>query len=117
MGNAGWRFFDAAGGRIDVVPPDHIGPSLRPLVRDAVLDWLLTDIGRSPAAVARYRSHWNEARTAGLEGVSGNGTAQTRGATGVVLESLYEQWDDVTLSDADFDRVLDDYEAFLAARR
>jgi hypothetical protein len=41
---------------------------------------------------------------------------QTLEAAGVVLESLYEQWDNVTISAEDFERVLKDYATFLDSR-
>jgi hypothetical protein len=116
MDNAGWRFYNTPDGSIDVDPPGHINQAERTLVRTALLDWLFTDVGQSPAGIAEYRSAVEEARSGGAQTIVGNGTAQTLGADGVVLESLYEQWDDVTLKGDDFERVLDDYQTFIANR-
>ncbi|ONH31076.1 hypothetical protein [Pseudofrankia asymbiotica] len=116
MENTDWRFYETPDGSIDVDPPAHIDPATRTLVRTAILDWLFTDVGRSPTGIAEYRSALAEAQSNGSPTVIGNGTAQTLAADRVILESLYEQWDDVTLSGDDFERVLDNYQAFIVGR-
>ncbi|WP_261558814.1 hypothetical protein [Frankia tisae] len=51
-----------------------------------------------------------------IESLSGNGTVQEIVGDRVLLESLYEQWESVYFTIAEFEELLDDCAAFLDSR-
>ncbi|WP_261568855.1 hypothetical protein [Frankia gtarii] len=83
----------------------------------AVLDFLESDIGQNVQILQFYRENWEKLKTGEIESVSGNGTVQEIAGDRVLLESLYEQWESVYFTIAEFEELLDDYAAFLDSRR
>ncbi len=82
----------------------------------AVLDFLESDIGPNIQILRFYRKNWEKLRAGEIESLSGNGTVQEIEGDRVLLESLYEQWESVYLTIAEFEELLDDYAAFLDTR-
>ncbi len=83
----------------------------------AVADFLQADVGNQPAMYRIYRKSWMALRSGEADEVSGNGTVQEIEGDRVLLESLYEQWESVYFTIAEFEELLDDYAAFLDSRR
>ncbi|EIV96136.1 hypothetical protein FraQA3DRAFT_5999 [Frankia sp. QA3] len=83
----------------------------------AVLDFLESDVGPYSPDIARYVRRWQRVRAGELDAALGNGTVQEIEGDRVLLESLYEQWESVYFTIAEFEELLDDYAAFLDSRR
>ena len=79
-----------------------------------IVDWLRSDINRDQEYLDFYRSEWAKVLSGEYEELLGNGTGQ-RLVDGdkVVLESLYERWDDITLTLDEFHEILDKYAQYL----
>ncbi|KJE24552.1 hypothetical protein FF36_00926 [Frankia torreyi] len=92
-------------------------PSIDRNTEAAVLDFLESDVGPHPADITRYVQRWQKVRTGELNAALGNGTVQEIEGDRVLLESLYEQWESVYFTIAEFEELLDDYAAFLDSRR
>ncbi|CAO5252631.1 hypothetical protein [Frankia sp. AgKG'84/4] len=103
-----WRFIPRKGRGIDIIQP-----TLDENTKDAVLDFLESDVGNYSGAVEEYLRYWHRVSSGELEAVSGNGTEQTREGDLVRLESLYDQWKTVYFTIAEFEELLEDYAAFL----
>ncbi len=90
-----------------------VAPQLDENTSDAVLDFLTTDVGPDPRSINSYRGRWEKTRAGEYETIAGNGTEQEIEGGRVRLESLYEQWETVYFTIAEFEELLDDYAAFL----
>ncbi|CAO5252661.1 hypothetical protein [Frankia sp. AgKG'84/4] len=88
-------------------------PGIDANTKDAVTDFLTTDIGRGIRNIASYRERWKNACEGELNSVLGNGTEQELEGDRVRLESLYEQWETVYFTVPEFEELLDDYAAFV----
>ncbi|MCM3920526.1 hypothetical protein ND748_02355 [Frankia sp. AiPs1] len=91
-------------------------PQLDRNIEAAVLDFLESDVGPYPPDIARYVRRWQKVRSGELNAALGNGTVQEIEGDRVLLESLYEQWESVYFTIAEFEELLDDYAAFLDSR-
>ncbi len=106
-----WTFRRDADQNLEIAEP--------PLDRNteaAVLDFLESDVGPYPTDIERYVRRWRRVRTGELNAALGNGTVQEIEGDRVLLESLYEQWESVYFTIAEFEELLDDYAAFLDSR-
>jgi hypothetical protein len=87
---------------------------------EALNDFVFAEVGLNSKNLANYRTIWAEvtAENEPGRGISGNGTSQTLDDNGnVLLESLYERWDDVVITRVQFEGFLDQFAAFLRSSR
>lgn len=106
-----WNF--RTNGRVvELEPPDGA-----PVGADTALaDFIGAEIGLSSRNLADYRSIWERVTAEGEtgSGVSGNGTSQTLDEGGnVVLEALFDQWNAVVITRAQFEEFLDQFADYL----
>jgi len=104
--------FQKNGRSIELQPPEDVPPG----TSEALTDFIFAEIGRSTRNLANYRSIW-ERETSENEsgrGLSGNMTSQTLDEDGnVLLESLYDRWDTVKITRAQFEKFLDEFAEYL----
>ena len=105
-----WKFVAHPEYGMEIEPADRFNEN----TTIGIVDWLLSDINRNRENLKRYRSRWAEVLSGKYEKVLGNGTGQTLvDGNKVVLESLYERWDDITLTLDEFNEILDKYAEYL----
>lgn len=81
--------------------------------REAVGDFLRSDVGEYRTAVQGYLTEWRRVLAGEVEEAQGNGSVQSLDSGRVRLEALYEQWETMYFTIAEFDELLADYDAFL----
>jgi hypothetical protein len=104
--------FRRVGDNLTVVPADAEDAQLA----NALWDFATAELSRGMRVFRVFKDYWNTFLSdpeIAQEGFSGNGTSLRLEGGRIVLCSLYDQWDDVTMSLDDFNHFLEQYESFL----